>query len=268
MSRRRTATRPAGERLATVPLSDTRAAVYLRVSTEEQKDSGLGIKAQRTRCQGMALVKDWRVVGEYADEGISGTKDAADRPELARLLADAEAGQLDAVIINSLDRLGRKTRLVLDLVERLTAAGVAVVSCKESLDTTTATGKFVLTLFAALAQLERDQIAERTSAALAERGRMDGERGGRIPYGYRRVGEGRVVLDEDAARVVRLIFAQRPTASLRAIAAHLNDVGAATPQGGARWYAGTVKVILDNAAMYRGGTRGESAVTWRALLEE
>ena len=45
-------------------------------------------------------------------------------------------------------------------------------------------------------------------------------------------------------------------------------MGAATPQGGARWYAGTVKVILDNAAMYRGGTRGESAVTWPALLEE
>ena len=94
-----------------------RAASYLRVSTDEQKDSGLGIDAQRSRVQGMAAAKDWTEPTEYADEGISGTKDASKRPGLQRLLQDAHDGKIDAVIILSLDRLGRKTRLVLDLVE-------------------------------------------------------------------------------------------------------------------------------------------------------
>jgi DNA invertase Pin-like site-specific DNA recombinase len=81
----------------------------------------------------------------------------------------------------ALDRLGRKTRLVLDLVEELTSYNVALVSCKEALDATTATGKLCLTLFAGLSQLERDQVSERTTAALGELARQTGYKGALIP---------------------------------------------------------------------------------------
>lgn len=243
-----------------------RAGVYLRVSTEEQAASGYGLDVQRERCLAMATVKGWAVdpIHVYADEGISGTKDADGRPALAALLAAVEIGNVNAVIVLSLDRLGRKTRIVLDLVDRLAAAGAQLVSCKESLDTSTPQGQFVLTMFAALAQLERDTIVERTTAGRNQRGKVDGERGGRVPYGYRRTVEG-IEIDLDRAYLVRRVFQRRSAgATLRQIADDLNDQTTG-PRGG-RWYASTIAEILANEDAYRGGERGASAVRWPAIL--
>ena len=253
-----------------LPLAVTRAAIYLRVSTSDQAESGLGIAAQNTRCRAMAEVKGWQVVGTYADEGISGTKDSLGRPELARLLADCQAGLIDAVIILGLDRLGRKTRLVLDLVDGLASYGVELVSCKESLDTTTATGKFVLTLFAGLAQLERDQTSERTVAALTELGNDKGYKGGRIPLGYiRRVEDGVIEVEPSGAATVKRVFELRQAGlTMRAIAAELNRTGVPTGKGGQGWYASSVKEILDNGPVYQGAKRYESDQTWPVILPQ
>lgn len=256
-------------------LPSHRVACYLRVSTEDQADSGLGILAQRTRCRAMAEVKGWPRPIDYKDEGVSGTKDVSKRKGLRQLLEDIRAGNIDAVIILSLDRLGRKTRLVLDLVEELTGAGVSLISCKESLDTGTPQGQFVLTMFAALAQLERDITVQRTTDALAERGKIDGEKGGRIPYGYRRVFEIReekrvstgVEIDEEKAKVVRRIFAMdRRGLSLREIADRLNRDHVSGPRGG-RWFASSINAVLQNAPAYRGGKRGASNVRWPVILK-
>ena len=253
------------QQLTLVP---TRAALYLRVSTSDQAISGLGIAAQRTRCRAMAEVKGWQVVAEYADEGISGTKDSLGRPELARILADCRAGLIDAVIILGLDRLGRKTRLVLDLVEQLAGYGVELVSCKESLDTTTATGKFVLTLFAGLAQLERDQTAERTTAALTELGNDKGYKGGRLPTGYiRRLADGLIEVEPVGAATVKRIFElRRAGMTMRAIAAELNRAGVSTGKGGQGWYASSVKEVLDNGPIYQGARQYASDHTWPVVL--
>lgn len=237
---------------------------YLRVSTEEQARTGLGLGAQRERITAMATVKGWPAPLFLADEGISGTKDTRRRPALARLMHQVEAGQVDAVIVNSLDRLARNTRLTLELVDTLNRYGVVLVSCKESLDTTTPQGQFFVTIIAGMAQLERDMIAERTRAALAEHGRRDGERGGRLPYGYVRTDLG-LRLDRHAASLVRKIFALRDAGqSLRAIAAALPDPG---PRGGA-WAHTSVREILANENAYRGGLRGESAVRWPVILDQ
>ncbi|PWT76173.1 MAG: hypothetical protein C5B60_04420 [Chloroflexi bacterium] len=212
-----------------------RVATYMRVSTDEQADSGLGIDSQLSRVRGMSAAKGWCEPIVYTDAGISGTKDASKRPALQRLLADVRAGSIDAVIILSLDRLGRKTRLVLDLVEELAGCGVALVSCKESLDTTSPQGQFVLTMFAALAQLERDLIAERTKAALTEHSKRDGEAGGKLPYGYVRSVDG-VAVDDNILKHVHFIFnARKRGDTLREIAIKLNEKGVASPRGGI-WY--------------------------------
>lgn len=243
----------------------TRVAAYLRVSTDEQARSGLGLGAQQARCIAMATVKGWPAPALYADEGISGTKETRKRPQLARLMADVAAGEIQAVIILDLSRLARKTRLVLDLVEEMTRRGVSLVSCKESLDTTTPQGQFVLTMFAALAQLERDLIAERTRAALAEHGRRDGEKGGRLPYGYVRAERG-IGIDRHAAAVVRDIFDWRAQGlSLRKIAERCNYRHGVSPRGGT-WQHTSIKEILENEAAYCGGSRGESAVRWPVIL--
>lgn len=244
------------------PPSATRAAIYVRVSTEDQARDGYGLDVQRERCRAMAIVKGWEIRQEYADEGISGTKDASARPGLAALLLAVQQGEVGAVIVLALDRLGRKTRIILDLVDAIVEAGAELVSCKESLDTTTPAGRFVLTIFAALAQLERDNIVERTSSGRDQRGRRDGEKGGRLPYGYVRAPEG-VAIDEQAAAVVRRIFhLARQGATLRAIARALEAPG---PRGG-QWHASSVSEILANESAYRGGARGESTVCWPQVL--
>ncbi len=215
----------------------------------------------------MALVKDWPDPVFYMDDGISGTKGPAKRPALARLLADLRAGKYQAVIIHSLDRLGRKTSLVLELVDEFNHLGVSLVSCKEQLDTMTPQGQFVLTMFAALAQLERDLIADRTRAALAERGRRNGDKGGKLPYGYQRTEHSDVSIDRHAAHIVRRIYALHAAGvSLRKIAEQMVELGPA-PRGGA-WRHTGVAEILSNEALYRGAQRGESTLRWPVILAD
>lgn len=250
-----------------------RAAIYLRVSTDEQTN-GYGLDVQSERTRGMATVKGWAVVEPpFVDEGISGALDESERPGLAALLYAAETGKLDAVIVSALDRLGRKTSLVLSLVERFAACNVAIISCKESLDTSTPAGQFVLTMFAALAQLERDTIVERTTAGRNVRGRKDGERGGRVPMGYRRTFDAKgkadgIEIDSSAAEIVKEIFAQRAEgATLQTIADTLNFNGIPTPRGG-QWHHSSVRVVLGNEDLYQGGLRGDSCERWPVVLAE
>ncbi len=247
-----------------------RAAIYIRVSTEEQAKDGYGLVVQEERCRAMAMVKGWQVEAQhiYRDEGISGMKDTTGRPGLAAMLDAAQAGQVDAIIVLALERLGRKTNIILDLVERITAAGVEVVSCKESLDTTTPAGRFVLGIFAGLAQLERDTIVERTTSGRNARGRRDGEKGGRVPFGYRRnMTTEAVEVEPSTAPIVHRIFGLRSSgATMRAIASELAASAAQTPQGGGSWRPSSVKAILDNEAAYRGGTRNDSPTVWPRIL--
>src|SRR6266511_1464736 len=187
-----------------------RIAIYVRVSTDDQAEYGFGGEVQIQQCKAMATVKNGDVVGIYDDAGISGTKGEAKRPELARLMRDIRSGKIDMVIFAALDRLGRNTRIILDLVEKMTDEGVEIVSCKESLDTSTPTGKFVLTMFAALAQLDRDNIVKRTTDGRDARGRKDGEKGGNVPLGYVREAEsGALVVNTASAALVRRIFLLR-----------------------------------------------------------
>ena len=249
-----------------------KTAIYLRVSTEEQADNGYGLDVQREKCHAMAAVKDWSVVAEFIDDGVSGTKDESERDGLNQLLEAACAGEVDAVIVAALDRLGRKTTLIIDLVDRLTGCGVEFVSCKESIDTSTAAGRFVLTIFAGLAQLERDNIVERTTDGRNERGKVDGERGGRLPYGYKRVFDAEtgkavgVELNQETADNVRRIFSERSDGeTLTAIADGLNADGIVSPRG-AKWYASSVRSVLQNESAYNGGQRWQSEVRWPVIL--
>jgi len=107
-------------------------------------------------------------------EKMSGTK--RDRPELQKLLERMEAG--DTVVIESLSRLGRSTKDLIELVEQFQKRNVQLVSLKESIDTSTSTGKLLFTIVSALAQFERDVIADRTREGL-QAARARGRSGGR-----------------------------------------------------------------------------------------
>ena len=124
---------------------------YVRVSTEEQNTARQEIMLRELG------------VDELFIEKASGKN--ADRPELCRMMEYVRRG--DTVIVESISRFARNTRDLLDLVERLTEKQVEFVSRKEAIDTTTPTGKFMLTVFAAVAELEREYILQRQREGIA-----------------------------------------------------------------------------------------------------
>lgn len=240
-----------------------RAATYLRVSTDEQAKDGYGLDVQRQQTEAYALAFGLDVTARYVDEGISGTK--FERPGLNAVLEAARAKEFDILIVPAIDRLARRASLLLKIWDELESAGVAIVAVKERIDTSTPAGRLMRTMFAGVAEFERDSIVARTAAGRNERGKRDGEKGGRVPYGYIRTVEGAIQVDENAAMIVRKIFAlHQDGKSLRQIAAMLEDVP--TSRGGKHWYASSVSEVLKNESDYRGGLRGDSILCWPSIL--
>ena len=140
---------------------------YVRVSTEEQNTARQEI-----------MLRELGVDELFVDRA-SGKN--ADRPELNRMMNFVRRG--DTVIVESISRFARNTRDLLDLVEQLTAKQVEFVSRKEAIDTTTPTGKFMLTVFAAVAELEREYILQRQREGIAI-AKQQGKYRGRPPKAY------------------------------------------------------------------------------------
>lgn len=140
----------------------SRAAIYLRVSTEDQTTEN-----QRRDLEGLAALRGWPVVGTYEDAGISGAKGRAQRPGLDALLKDAKKRRFDIVLFWSVDRLGRSTREVTENMGELDACAVAQFYFKESMDTSTAHGRAMLEMAAVFATLERAMIRERVMSGIA-----------------------------------------------------------------------------------------------------
>lgn len=245
------------------------AGIYLRVSTMDQKE-GHGIALQQTKCEAMATVKGWTINKIYKDEGVSGTIKETERPGFSKLIKDAKNKVIDAVIVYAMDRLGRRTQIVLRTIENLSEMGIKVVSCRENLDTSTAAGTFMVTIFAALAQLERDTIVERMKAGTEVRRKIDGDIGGKVPSGYARK-DGTVVIDEGMADTVRYIYHRRyiDFRFMNEIADELNEMGVAQrTKKGKRWDKTIVHSILKNEAKYLGGYRNESKFKWPRILPD
>src|SRR3569623_1039751 len=191
-------------------------ALYLRVSTEEQRERQ-SIDTQREFGAKYTDLHELRVQRVYADDGISGTIPIEKRPEGRRILEAARRGAFDQLLIYKLDRLGCDTRLILNAVAELEKYGVRVRSMTEEFDTATATGRLMLTMLSGFAAHERDQIRERSMAGTDRLARAGAWLGGIVPYGYRKVGEDKdsrlVVSDEvipgggiSEAEVIRRIY--------------------------------------------------------------
>lgn len=163
-----------------------RAIAYIRVSTEDQKRDGYSPAAQRSAITRYADANSITVVEFVEDLDVSAGRAFTDRPGGARVFAaigaSAAKRAADAVLVTAVDRIFRNTREGLEFIEWATPRGVRLVSMREVIDTSTATGKFQATLTLASAQFERDRLRERTLEAMAHlkrEGRVTGE----IPFG-------------------------------------------------------------------------------------
>ena len=159
-------------------------ALYPRVSGLEQAQEGYSIGEQIERMKKYCEAKGWTVYKIYTDAGFTGAN--MERPGLQEMIKDSEAGKFDMVLVYKLDRLSRSQKDVLYLVEDVfDEHGVFFSSMTENFDTSTPFGKAILGILAVFAQLEREQIRERTmmgKKARAEQGKWHG--GSTQPIGY------------------------------------------------------------------------------------
>jgi DNA invertase Pin-like site-specific DNA recombinase len=125
---------------------------------------GQDIHLQTRELQQFCKARGWEIAGEYLDEGISGAKSS--RPELNRLMADADKHKFEAVVVWRFDRFPRSTSHLLRALETFKSLGIDFVSFSEQLDTTTSAGKMIFTIFGAFAEFERNLIVERVNAGL------------------------------------------------------------------------------------------------------
>ncbi len=216
---------------------------YLRVSTDEQAQSGLGLEAQ------LAAIR--RAAGEptavYSDEGCSGGDPK--RPGLLSCLEALRAG--DTLVVAKRDRLARDTFLALWVEKEAKRRRARIVSAAgEGTDSDDPAAVLMRTLVDAFAQYERAIIGARTSSALKAKRARGQKTGGYVPFGFRLAEDGRTLVADAAEKaVIAQVRQMRADGwTLRAIAADLEARGVLTKQGRARWHAEGVAAILRQAA--------------------
>jgi DNA invertase Pin-like site-specific DNA recombinase len=184
-----------------------RAVGYIRVSTDEQAAEGVSLDVQRAKIEAWCELNDFELLDVFADEGISG-KRVDNRLGLQDAL-DRVCREKAALVVLKLERMIRCTRDAIDIAEDLRKAGADLVSLTERIDTTSPMGEFFYVLMAAMAQLERRQIGERTKVALAHM-RSNGKRISRFaPFGYRQDQNGGWVEEPHEQEAISLMLPLR-----------------------------------------------------------
>lgn len=219
-----------------------RAAIYARVSTEDQAREGYSIAAQLKRLRSYCLARGWTVANEYVDDGYSGR--SPERPEYKRMMHDKDIW--DVVVVLKMDRIHRNSRNFTMMMDFLRSWNKEFNSTQENFDTTTAIGRFVMDTVQRIAQLESEQIGERVKVAMVQKAlEKKGHLGCPEPYGYRYV-DGELLIDVSEAQVVENIFRMSANlCSLGQIVDALNVSKAPTKNGGG-WQRATVHGILTN----------------------
>ncbi len=201
----------------------------MRVSTEEQATSGLGLDAQRAAITEECQRRGWGLVEVFEDSGASG-KSMVGRPALQDSLDAVRSHRAGALVVAKLDRLSRSLLDFAALMENARTEGWALVILDLGVDTTTPSGEMIANVMATFAQFERRMIGQRTKDALAIK----------ISQGVK-LGRPRSVGDDVVKRIRR---DRKAGKSLRAIADRLNEDGVPTGHGGAKWHASTVRAVL------------------------
>jgi len=201
---------------------------YLRVSTREQADSGLGLDAQRRAIEAEATRRGWEVEW-YADKGWSAA--TLNRPGLTLALRALKRGEVDALVVARLDRLSRSAVDFGGLLRLATRQRWAVVALDLGVDTTTPTGELLAGVMMQFAQWERRIIGQRTAEAMAE------AKARGVRFGRERA------IPADVAW--RIVAERRDGATYAAIASGLDADAIPTPGGGGRWHPSTIRRLCD-----------------------
>jgi site-specific DNA recombinase len=222
---------------------------YCRVSTDNQREEGT-IEIQRHALTAYAAEQDHDLIEIFSDNGISGALD--NRPGLSVMFDCLEVQpEIEGILIFKLDRLARDLYIQEHLLKKLQDMGKKLISIKEpDVCSNDPMRKAFRQFMGIVSELEKAFITMRLSGGRINKARKAGYAGGSPAYGYKAKDKA-LTIDLEAAETIKAIFGMRQDAcSLREIATHLNQKGIPTKKG-RRWYAGTVKYILDNP-IYQG----------------
>ncbi len=221
-----------------------RAAVYIRVSTEEQAEEGFSLEAQEDRLLAYCEAQGWDVAGVYADKGHTGRK-INTRDAYKKMLDDR--GLWDTILVMKMDRIHRNSKNFMIMMEDLEKWGKKFTSMQEELDTSTSIGRFVVDMIQRIAQLESEQIGERTYMGMAQKAETGGLLGFNPPFGYEIANNDLSIIEGEASVVKEIFELYSSGGSMNAIAIYLNGRSISTRRGG-RWTLYSIRQILHNPA--------------------
>ena len=231
-------------------LTMKKACVYTRVSTAEQANEGYSIEEQERMCKAGITSKGWEYVGTFSDPGISGR--TMNRPGLQAMIQAIKDKEVDAVVIYKLDRLSRKQRDTMTIIEDIFLKNeIALVSLNETLDTTTPWGRAMIGILSSFNQMESENIQVRTEMGRKAKVNEGGYAGGKPPIGYRAENGNLVIVPEEAEIVRKVYELRKQGGTLIGIADELNRLGYRTKKGGLFLHS-AIQTILNNESTYRG----------------
>ena len=186
------------------------AAIYIRVSTQDQAQHGFSLDAQQDSLKNYAQALGYEIFKIYKDEGKSAKN--LNRPEMQELLKDAEQRKFQAIFIYKLDRFSRSLKDLILTIDKLKEWGVDFISLQDKIETASASGKLMFQIIGAFAEFERNIIGDRTSFGM-ERKAKEGGFITKAPFGYKLVNK-QLLIDEESSGKVKQIFEEFLTSEI------------------------------------------------------
>lgn len=257
MTGTQTATAPKVVRVipATVNMQDVihnayrqlRVAAYCRVSTKQEEQLNSYEVQTKYYTEKIASEPKWKLVGIYADKGISGTS-TLKRDEFNKLMKLCKNGKVDMIITKSISRFARNTLDCIKYTRMLKELNVDVFFEEQGIHSTAPGAEFYITIYGSIAQSESENIS-----ANVIWGKTQSARQGNVPFryknflGYRKSEDGNPEIDPEQAEIVKQIYIEFLAGmSLGNIATRLNETGVRTASGKGKWVSGTIQSILSN----------------------
>ena len=181
-----------------------KCVLYPRVSTEMQVE-GYSLEGQKHGLKRFAEREEMQIVGIYEDAGKSG-KSIEGRPAFKKMLSDIENGlAIDYVLVYKLSRFERNAADILNSLEFIQSYGINLICIEEGIDSSQTSGKLLISVLSAVAEIERENILEQTMNGRREKARQGGWNGGFAPYGYY-LKDNHLYIEETEAEAVRIIY--------------------------------------------------------------